>query len=53
MKIRNISPMGDLFVPDLGREVAAGEIVDVTGSALAKSLLEQSDNWAAVTGKDS
>jgi hypothetical protein len=45
-KIKNISPLGDLFIPSLGLEVKAGASVDVSDEAAA-SLLEQSDNWTA------
>lgn len=30
MHIKNISPYGDLDIPNLGRIVAAGEVVEVT-----------------------
>lgn len=45
-KIKNISPLGDLFIPSLRLEVKAGASVDVSDEAAA-SLLEQSDNWTA------
>lgn len=40
MKIRNVSPMGDLDVPLLGAIVAHGEVVDVADED-AQVLLEQ------------
>ena len=50
MKIAHSSPSGPLLVPVLGREVAAGEAVDVPNS-LATPLLAQVDLWHAVTEK--
>ncbi len=44
MKIRNVSPLGDLDVPLLRRDVEAGEVVDVT-AAQAEMLLPQNVNW--------
>ena len=45
-KVKNVSPLGDLFVPSLNLEVKAGATVEVSDEAAA-SLLAQSDNWAA------
>ena len=45
MKVRNVSPLGDLDVPVLRRAVAAGEVVEVDDE-LAANLLEQTANWA-------
>jgi hypothetical protein len=50
VKITHQSPLGPLLVPVLGRDVAAGEVVDVPKS-IADPLLEQSDLWQAVTEK--
>lgn len=53
MQVRNVSPLGDLYVPALGREVKADELVDVEDE-IGERLCEQSSNWAAVapaTGK--
>jgi len=47
MKIRNVSPLGDLYLPAIGREVAADEVFEVTNE-LGASLLEQPTNWAPV-----
>lgn len=47
MKIRNVSSLGDLYLPAIGREVAANEVFEVTAE-LGASLLEQPDNWAPV-----
>ncbi len=46
MLIRNVSPVGDLDVPDLRRIVAAGEVIDVPDE-LGAALLDQPANWAA------
>lgn len=48
MKIRNVSPMGDKYLPALGVEVAAGAVVDVEDDGLAQSLCEQESEWQAV-----
>lgn len=45
--IKNISPLGDVVVPQLGRVVAAGETVDVKDDIL-ESFICQPDNWQAV-----
>ncbi len=45
-KIKNISPLGDLYIPSLGLEVKAGATVDVADDA-AELLLAQTDNWTA------
>lgn len=36
MKIRNVSPLGEIEVLLLGRVVAAGEVVDVTAEQAAE-----------------
>lgn len=40
MKIRNVSPLGDLTIPALGRDVAAGEVVDAPDE-IAVDLITQ------------
>jgi hypothetical protein len=45
MKVKNVSPLGDLVVPALNLVVKAGDVVDVSEEA-ATSLLEQPANWA-------
>lgn len=45
MKIRNVSPRGDLDVPLLGRTVRGGETVTVTPEQ-AQRLIGQVDVWA-------
>ncbi len=49
--IRNISPLGDLDIPLLGRVVAAGEVVEVTEEQAAV-LLDQAVNYEPVTADD-
>ena len=44
MKIKNVSPLGAVSVPMLGREVDAGSVVDVTDSE-ASMLLRQPRHW--------
>lgn len=44
--IQNVSPLGDLHVPALDRDVAAGEQVPVADKKLAAALLAQSGVWA-------
>lgn len=46
MKIKNVSPLGDLDVPLLGRVVRRGETVDVPAEA-ATRLLKQ-EIWVPV-----
>lgn len=40
MKVRNVSPLGDLYVVALGREVKADEVVSTT-KAIGDELVEQ------------
>ena len=44
-KIKNVSTVGDLYVPSADLTVKAGATVDVSDE-LATNLLEQSANWA-------
>lgn len=46
-KITNVSPIGDLDVPLLGRIVHAGETVEVTDDQAA-TLAAQASNWQTV-----
>lgn len=50
MKIAHSSPLGALMVPALGRDVKAGESVDVPKS-IADALIEQGDLWHVVPEK--
>lgn len=52
MKFKNVSPMGDLDVPVLGRTVAFGEVVEVPAE-VGVSFGEQPDVWAPVSKKES
>lgn len=47
MEFRNISPLGDLYIPALGLDVAAGETFNVSDD-VAESLLEQPTNFEPV-----
>ena len=47
MDIRNVSPLGALYVPALNLTVGAGEVVTVR-DALGSDLCDQPDNWQAV-----
>lgn len=50
-KIKNVSPLGDLTVLLLGRDVAAGEVVEVSNEH-AKLLVKQGSFEAVeTTGK--
>ncbi len=51
LKIKNVSPLGDLDVPLLGRVVKAGEVVEVTKEQSSK-LLAQGDVWEPASSKD-
>lgn len=46
-KFRNVSPLGDLDVPVLGRVVKAGETVDVPADLVA-GFEVQPDVWSVV-----
>ena len=45
--IKNVSPLGELDVPLLGRFLAAGEEIEVSTEA-AERLLPQAENYAPV-----
>lgn len=49
VSIRNVSPLGALDVPLIGRVVGAGEAVEVPAEH-AERLLEQHDNWKPARG---
>lgn len=51
MKLKNISPLGDLDVPLLRRSVSAGEVFEVP-SDIGALLLSQPDVWASVDAKE-
>ncbi len=50
LKIKNVSPLGDLDVPLLGRVVKSGEVVEVTNDQSSR-LLAQSDIWEPASSK--
>ena len=47
MELRNISPLGDLWIPSLGVEVPAGGVFTVPDEAAAR-FLEQPSNFQPV-----
>lgn len=47
MKIRNVSSLGDLYVPALDRVVPADEVIEV-GDDAGANMVEQPENWQAV-----
>jgi hypothetical protein len=49
-KIKNVSPLGDLYLPALGIDIKAGEVVEVPDE-LAASMLEQPFNWESGDSK--
>jgi len=51
VKIKNVSPVGDLDVPLLARSVKRGEVVEVSPEH-AQRLLRQGDVWRAVGSVD-
>jgi hypothetical protein len=46
--LKNISPLGDLFIPGIDRIVLAGEAFEVSDE-LADSLIEQIETFALAT----
>jgi len=50
LKIKNVSPLGDLDVPLLGRVVKSGEVVEVTKEQSTR-LLAQGDVWELASSK--
>jgi hypothetical protein len=49
-KFKNISPLGDLYVPALSQEVAFGEAVEVADEEIASSMRDQAGVWQEVSG---
>jgi hypothetical protein len=49
-KFKNISPLGDLYIPALGQEVAFGEAVEVADEEVASSMRDQAGIWQEVSG---
>lgn len=51
MRIQYTGPFESVIVPDLGREVARGDVVELGTAdevAVGKRLLEQGDAWSLV-----
>lgn len=49
-KLKNVNPLGDVYFPLLGRDLAAGEEFEVDDDT-ADELLKQVGNFEAVTEK--
>ena len=49
-KIKNICPLGDLYVPELGIEIKFDEVVEVSDD-MAVRMLEAPFNWASGDSK--
>lgn len=47
MKLKNVSPLGDIWLPLVGAEIPAGGVFEVTDEQGA-ALLDQVGNFAAV-----
>lgn len=50
-KIRYIGPNAEVQIAATGQVVAQNHQVEIEDDDLAKSLLEQTDNWEKVTAK--
>jgi hypothetical protein len=50
-KFKNISSLGDLYVPALVQEVAYGEVIDVADEEIASSMRDQVGVWQEVSGE--
>lgn len=48
-RLRNINPLGEVYVPILGRALTAGEVFEVTPEE-AELLLLQASNWEVAEG---
>jgi hypothetical protein len=49
-KIKNVCPLGDLYVPELGMDVMFNEVVEVSDEMAAR-MLEAPFNWASGDSK--
>tara|TARA_R110000868_G_scaffold361459_1_gene623426 strand:- start:290 stop:493 length:204 start_codon:yes stop_codon:yes gene_type:complete len=49
-KIKNVCPLGDLYVPELGLEIKFGETVEVPDEMAAR-MLEAPFNWSSGDSK--
>jgi len=50
-KIKNVCPLGDLYVPELGVDIKFGEVVEVSDEMAAR-MLEAPFNWASGDSKE-
>jgi hypothetical protein len=50
LKIKNVCPLGDLYVPELGIEIKFNETVEVPDD-MAVRMLEAPFNWASGDSK--
>ena len=49
-KIKNVCPLGDLYVPELDLDVKFGEVIEVPDEMAAR-MLEAPFNWASGDSK--
>jgi hypothetical protein len=49
-KFKNVSSLGDLYIPALSQEVAFGDSVDVVDEEVASSMRDQAGVWQEVSG---
>jgi hypothetical protein len=49
-QFKNISPLGDLAVPVLNRDVLFGDVVEVTDEEVIASFRDQGETWQEVSG---
>ena len=49
-QFKNISPLGDLAVPVLNRDVLSGDIVEITDEEVIASFRNQGETWQEVSG---
>lgn len=49
-KIKNVCPLGDLYLPELDLEVKFGEVIEVPDEMAAR-MLEAPFNWASGDSK--
>ena len=50
-KIKNVCPLGDLYVPELGVDIKFGEVVEVSDEMAAR-MLEAPFNWSSGDSKE-
>lgn len=49
-KFKNISPLGDLFIPALNAQVLSGESIEVTDEEVIGHFRDQAETWKEVSG---